>query len=334
MKNICSRIVISLTIFALAACATHQQSPQTYKPAVEQPTMSVKQMIAKSKTQSSDHAASKKVVGAPVKIDEKATKVETGSQAVETATKDATTQVRSTSFVNGIMYYPYEAGKIYTIITAPLHITDIELEKGEKTTSISAGDTTRWKVSTTTSGAESTDPTDGIEHILVKPLNSNITNTVIVTTDKRTYYLLLKSTDNAYTPIVRWHYGDNMFVQKPTAISGQNNDANDPCASVDPLHFDDNYHADVVESTGPRGQMPSWTPSLVYNNGDKTFIQFPTKLENAPALFVGQTPHMVNYRVVNNCYIIDSVVHDLQLRMGQNKHQTIVQISYQGNKRR
>ena len=44
-------------------------------------------------------------------------------------------------------------GALYRLYAAPEQVTDIALEPGERLNSVSAGDTVRWIVGDTTSGA-------------------------------------------------------------------------------------------------------------------------------------------------------------------------------------
>ena len=56
--------------------------------------------------------------------------------------------------------------------------------------------------------------------------------------------------------------------------------------------------------------IPAWLPVKVFDDGAKTFIQFPPAMlvREAPALFVlshrGET-QLVNYRVKNEYYVVE-----------------------------
>jgi len=76
-------------------------------------------------------------------------------------------------FINAVQVYPYSAGALYQAYTAPGEITDIALQEGEQLVGsgpVAAGDTVRWIVGDTESGAG---PTKRI-HILVKPTRPDL----------------------------------------------------------------------------------------------------------------------------------------------------------------
>ena len=81
-------------------------------------------------------------------------------------------------FVNAVQSYPYTEGALYQVYTAPGHVTDIVLQEGERlagTGPVAAGDTARWIIGDTTSGA-------GVSarvHILVKPTRSDLSTNLV-----------------------------------------------------------------------------------------------------------------------------------------------------------
>ena len=66
-------------------------------------------------------------------------------------------------------------------------------------------------------------------------------------------------------------------------------------------------------------KVPAWMPKTIFNDGSKTYIEFPANRQESPLLFVGHggnTNQIVNYRVEGNYYIVDRVVNQIQLRLG------------------
>jgi type IV secretion system protein VirB9 len=215
------------------------------------------------------------------------------------------------------MTFNYVPGDLYQIYCAPLNVTDVMFQAGERVISVAAGDTLRWQVSKTYSGSGGTRQ----EHLLLKPVAEGLNNSVVVTTDIRTYHLLLLSTPKTYMASVTWRYPqDNTLAQN---TDDQNYITDNNINSLVPDlrnfnvdHLDFNYAANVLQ-----GRMPYWAPTLVFNDGKKTYIRFPNNLQEAPTLFVGcsiKSGKIVNYRVAGNYYIIDSVIYMEQLRSGQN----------------
>ncbi len=247
----------------------------------------------------------------------------TGMAAVQTANRKALSLPSSSGYINSIMTFNYMPGALYQIYCAPLSVTDVQFEDNEHVISVAAGDTLRWQVSKTYSGMGA----DRNEHLVIKPISSGLTNSLVITTDRRTYHLLLRSTNKTYMASVTWQYpgesGD--FVQTF--------DNQIPSASIDSdvsqnltiSQLDFNYNVTVV--AGPK---PDWTPKMVFNDGHKTYIQFSSSMQEAPTLFIGSDPkndRIINYRVVGNYYIVDGLFNQAQLRLGQ-KNPIIIQISY------
>ncbi|NDC60109.1 MAG: P-type conjugative transfer protein TrbG, partial [Alphaproteobacteria bacterium] len=66
---------------------------------------------------------------------------------------------------------------------------------------------------------------------------------------------------------------------------------------------------------------PPWTPVRVFDDGLKTWIEFPADIaaSDMPPLFVrtGEGAELVNYRVQRNRYIVDRVFDVAELRLGR-----------------
>ncbi len=124
---------------------------------------------------------------------------------VENANAAARVQPRREGYYNAIQIYPWSEGALYQVYAVPGQITDIALEPGESLTGagpIAAGDTARWIIGDTESGSGVTRRV----HILVKPSRPDITTNLIVTTDRRTYMIELRSGEKPYMPSVAWAY--------------------------------------------------------------------------------------------------------------------------------
>lgn len=245
------------------------------------------------------------------------------TQAVDYANKQATVQPSSSEFFNSMMTYNYMPGVLYTIYTAPMHITDISLAPGEKLISEAAGDTLRWQVAQTYSGQGAT----LTQHILVKPAQSGLSNTMVISTDQRVYHLILQSTDNSYMASVQWTYDSNMVSQgnnMPPAAAA----ASSSSPSVDLTHLNFDYKFGMMQ-----GDKPSWYPVRVFNDGRQTYIQLPQNYDSTqlPMLFVaddsGNYGTTINWRYRAPYMITDIVLKKARLQTGvANTSLTIVQI--------
>ena len=80
------------------------------------------------------------------------------------------------------------------VVTAPLRITDIELQVGEKIREIQIGDTVRWMISPSISG----EAPNEISHIIVKPTDVGLETNLAIFTNKRSYHINLVSRKESY----------------------------------------------------------------------------------------------------------------------------------------
>lgn len=252
----------------------------------------------------------------------------TKAKAVKYANQHAMITPNSRDFFNAMTTYNFMPGALYTIYTAPMRITDIAFQPGERIISDAAGDTLRWQVSQTYSGEGSTMR----QHILVKPNQPSLVNTMIVTTNRRVYHLILKSTENGtYMVSTRWHYPSSMVKLSGASASTDSDQStssgNSPyTVNLADLHF--NYEFGMA-----KGSKPAWYPVRVYNNNRQTFIQFPKNFYSArtPILYVanneGKYQTMVNWRLKGNYMVVDGLFKKARLQTGIGKTgQTIVQI--------
>lgn len=122
---------------------------------------------------------------------------------VVVANAAARVQPASGLFLNAIQQYPWTEGALYQLYTAPGQVTDIALQEGEQLVGagpVAAGDTVRWIIGDTTSGAGTTSRV----HILVKPTRSDLTTNLVINTDRRTYHLELRATPATCMASVSW----------------------------------------------------------------------------------------------------------------------------------
>jgi len=262
---------------------------------------------------------------------------QTPQQIVSAMNQAAVQNPAATDFFNAMMTYDYSPGAVYTIYCAPLNLTDIVLEPGEKIISIAAGDTLRWQITQTYSGSLVTGLS---QHLILKPNSPNLSNSLLVTTDHRVYHMILKSTNNnSYMVEVKWHYQTSplVFVSSqdqgypaPGAASAGSASGGSPF-QLDLANLDFGYQFGTV-----KGDKPDWYPTRVFNDGRQTFIEFPVDFYNSdlPVLYLqtGDKSYgtMFNWRLKGRYMVIDAVVKQARLESGvQSKNdQTIVQINH------
>jgi type IV secretion system protein VirB9 len=92
-------------------------------------------------------------------------------------------------FMNALQVYAWSDGVLYHLLTSPGRVSDIILQPGETITSIAAGDTARWTVGDTSSGAG-----EGKRVHILEALLGGLATNLVIATDRRTYHLQLTST--------------------------------------------------------------------------------------------------------------------------------------------
>jgi type IV secretion system protein TrbG len=237
---------------------------------------------------------------------------------VDEANLAATKEPVKAGYVNAIQVYPYSAGALYRLYSAVNQVSDIALQPGEKLVSVSTGDTVRWIVGDTTSGEGALQQV----HILVKPIAADLKTNLVITTERRTYHLELESTETTYMSSLSWTYpADDLIAIKKK---------NGTVAGIDTVSIDGAQTFDNLNFRYRIEGKASFTPSRVFDDGTKVYIQFPSSLPQgeAPPLFVQGSngkPALVNYRVKGNTYIVDRLFAVAELRLGS-KPQSVVKI--------
>ena len=238
-------------------------------------------------------------------------------ERIEQANAAATFEPDLANYVNAVQVYPYMAGALYQLYAAPEQVTDIALQPGEQLVSVSAGDTVRWVVGDTTSGAGA----EARAHILVKPIAPSLTTNLVITTDRRAYHLEMRSFNETYMAAISWRYPqDALGVRRARNDHAMDRRAQtiETGVAVGDLRF--RYEIE--------GDRPHWRPMRAFDDGRKVYIQFPARLAQgeAPPLFVlgaNGDAELVNYRVKGAYYIVDRLFAVAELRLGQDPQQTV-----------
>lgn len=230
--------------------------------------------------------------------------------ALTTANADARRRPVPGAFVDATQMYDYAPGALYEVYAAPGYLSTILLEPGEAIVMVAAGDTTRWMVEETTSGDLAAPRT----MLLVKPTRAGIRTNIVLATDRRTYLIEAVAVQgSAYSAQTAWRYSEEAARRNASSIPG---------VALDGLNF--RYRIDTV-----RGRTPHWRPLRVFDDGRRTYVEFPLDIATgeAPPLFLrdGGEVALVNYRVVGNRYVIDRLFDVAELRLG-GQRQTVVRI--------
>lgn len=244
-------------------------------------------------------------------------------RAIQQANRDARRSPNKPGYFNSIMKYDYEPGALFQVYTAPLRLTDIQLRPGERIMGKpAAGDTVRWILGVNESVAN-----DQIQqHVLVKPTKAGLNTTLYINTNQRTYLLELSSHSKTFMAAVNWRYPrEELGMTYSEAAAKQERESSTLADNVDISRLSFDY------SIRKRNGSPDWTPTQVFDDGNKVYIRFPKARANseAPALFIiseeGKQA-LVNYRVKGDMYIVDRLFKQAELRVGQ-KNQSVVNIA-------
>lgn len=239
-------------------------------------------------------------------------------RTVSAANRAATLAPAPAGFVNAMQIYPFGDGVVYRAYTAPGQVTDIMLQPGETLGAVASGDTARWVIGDTTSGAGDTKRS----HILGKPYSAGLATNLVVTTDRRSYHIALVSTPTTAMAALSWTYPQDQLLAIQRAAKDAAAAA--PIAAgldLTQMHF--NY---VIS-----GDTPDWRPVRTFDDGRQTYVEFPEALgvgEAPPLFLVGPKgeAQLVNFRVQGHYYVVDRLFDAAELRLGL-KHQDVVRIT-------
>jgi type IV secretion system protein VirB9 len=240
-------------------------------------------------------------------------------KAITRANLLATHGPKKGKFVNSITVYNYLPGALYQIYTSPVHITDIMLQPGEELTSPpAAGDTVRWVVGDTFSGSG---PKRRV-HVFLKPTTAGLQTNIILTTNRRTYYLEARSFNNTYQASVSWHYPHDEFKTMQKQVLQKNEEVKNVIGNIDVENINFDYKI--------KGNA-KWKPTTVFDDGQKTYIKFPDVVRawEIPPLFILAKPEsersaqIVNYRYKNRYYIVDRLFLGAVLKMGEKEQDKV-----------
>ena len=226
----------------------------------------------------------------------------------------ATARPRLPRAVRPLTTYTYGDKALFAVTTAPMRVTDLVLEPGEKLVSRpTAGDAARWVISV----VDSVRGGSPQSHVFVKPLRAGLRTNLTLTTDRRSYFLELSSSnDGSYMAGVEWEYPADAAERRRQELAEATRERQNTTAVSDlgRLRFD--YRIETTVGS------PASKPTQVFDDGEKTFIRFPRPVTppRAPVLFVLRSPgsksaQFVNYRIKGELYVIERLIDAAELRL-------------------
>jgi len=217
-----------------------------------------------------------------------------------------------------------------TIVCAPLHVCDIELQAGEIVQGTPhIGDSVRWKISPAISGTDE----NQVTHLIIKPTESGLDTNLMVPTDRHTYHIRLVSSTVRYVSSVGFFYPDEQqqswsdaakAARKGDGHGGTGPGSADmPTVAVNRLNF--NYRIKVVKG------KPQFKPLRAMDDGYHTYISMNEDMQQLEApILVGISSsgqeQIVNYRLKGNIYVIDGTLPKMALITGAGRDQQRVEL--------
>lgn len=235
----------------------------------------------------------------------------------------------SVNGINGTQYYPtysdyvtnvytYNQYKQFEINTKVGYITDIQLRPNEVLQKIAAGNSTQWSVDH--------DIVGGIQHVYIKPLASNLKTNFVINTDKRSYRLLVNSSNEVeYSIAFIFPIEDEadykneqsrLLLEKTKQESKEKELANRSLS----INYKVKQNKNVAKE---------FLPKSVFDDGVKTYIELPSNVQdNFPTVYSfdkheKKKIQLVNYRLKGNILEVDKVMSALKLVFNQNSYLVI-----------
>jgi len=248
----------------------------------------------------------------------------TARAAVKVSEKWLTEATTPSPGPDGRVVFTYGAG-LPTVVCAPLRVCIVELQAGEQLVGEpQIGDAVRWNIAPALYGKADGQTT----LIVIKPQDSGLDTNLLITTDRRAYYVRLLSKPEDYVARVAFAYPADedsskwqKQIENQQAQDRKNTISELPNKSLDALFFD--YHV--------KGKNEAMKPVRVFDDGEKTFIKISreTQTREAPVLVVlgrDGKQEMVNYRVKGDMYIVDRLFDRAELILGTGKKAQKVEI--------
>lgn len=241
-------------------------------------------------------------------------------------------QVAGTAYKAGLVTFAYGSG-IPTVVCALLELTDLAFEKGESILSVQLGDSVRWNIESAISGSAN----DSVEHLIVKPLEAGLKTSMLITTDRRTYHIRLKSTEADFMPAVvfsypnslklpsKKHYGNDSYLQYSSNYDS-NEDHNDYSETNSSLK----YYSSVQNVSYEGNSRPALNVAATYNDSTQRrnynySVDGDSKIIPQNVYDDGKRTFIVMNNPINSSYlpVLQEISSESFLFFGEDKTNTI-----------
>ena len=218
-----------------------------------------------------------------------------------------------------------------SIVCAVLQVCDIELQPGEQVNSIHLGDQARWLIEPAVTGQGAAE----VQHLIIKPQDVGLETSLVVTTNRRTYHMRLRSHRREFMPRVSFTYPEDAMAKWDEIKNRENHAMEIRDSRTMPQTGE--YLGDLDFAYKVSGSA-AWKPVRVYNDGQKTIIQMPSIMAQteAPTLlllrkeggwFSKDETDIINYRLQGDRYVVDALFDKAVLIAGVGSNQNRVTIT-------
>ncbi len=228
---------------------------------------------------------------------------------------------------DGVVLFPYGEQQMQ-VVCQPLQLCDISFEPGEYMMSKPViGDSLRWIINDAVSQENSLT----VQHLIVTPQSVGLNTSLLVPTNKRTYMIKLRSSEQGYVARVSFYYPKDFNINMQSVQEKISKQALSSVTEVQQAHLapeklDFNYELS--------NDKPNWKPIRVFSDDHLTYIQLPSGINamNLPTLVVlgadGSTQQVVNFSIKDNFYIVEKIFDKAELILGNDRNQERVIITH------
>lgn len=214
--------------------------------------------------------------------------------------------------------FDFDDDRIYKVLLRPRNSTQLEFHPGEIVTYVSAGNKNDFVVTVPASRA----------FIEVKPKWDDTSTNLLVVTTRHTYHIDLESTGEGrkWYARVAWTHDEASGLDATADAAGTGETSTNGASVL--RHADKSV--DVVSRGIDLDRMNSayvmtgdaeFRPSQVFDDGVRTYLRIPERLQELPALFMvtpdTQELALVNYAVVGDYLVVQRTMDRFVLQLGK-----------------
>lgn len=208
-----------------------------------------------------------------------------------------------------LVTFDYDPDNTYQILSKPKAVTHLELPEGETIQTVVAGDTAGWELT----------PSQNLRHFFLKPKHDQLTTSMTLITERRSYQFVLRSTGEGskWYQRVTWrnpnskvldfsgndrHQAEKQVFEEPTARPSEE------AIRPEDLRFDYTVTGDAP-----------FKPLSVFDNGKMIWLRMPQNLTELPVVFAadGKDLVLVNYIPKGDSLLVQRLVAELILKIGK-----------------